>query len=155
MSGSCPYGKRCCFIHTDAPANGNGGEANKPGAGTGPSTAAAGTATTGGANAPGNSGVDGTVTPGHTRTTSSASEANNEQPPSSLLARISAKRAEGEKTPSPQGPPRIAPNGAPRPDFSHNRHLSSMSDGRPNDPEAAPAFNAVSRVSDLAVSARR
>ena len=22
MSGSCPYGKRCCFIHTELPANG-------------------------------------------------------------------------------------------------------------------------------------
>jgi tristetraprolin/butyrate response factor 1 len=22
VSGSCPYGKRCCFIHTELPANG-------------------------------------------------------------------------------------------------------------------------------------
>lgn len=83
--------------------------------------------------------LEGQATPTHTRSTSTASEANGEQPPSSLLARISAKR-EGEfstTTPSPQGPPRLTPSSV-RPDFAHNRHLST---------DAAETFSAPTRPS--------
>jgi tristetraprolin len=30
VSGSCPYGKRCCFIHTELPPNGAAGEGPPP-----------------------------------------------------------------------------------------------------------------------------
>lgn len=68
MSGSCPYGKRCCFIHTDLPPSG----------------------------AP--PGADGAPPPpiiqeGRARSASTNSDPN-EGPGSSLLARISAKRSQ-------------------------------------------------------------
>jgi hypothetical protein len=67
VSGSCPYGKRCCFIHTDVPAGGM-----PPGA-------------------------DGTPPPllvNHSRS-HSGSTASDSAEGSSLLQRISAQRAQG------------------------------------------------------------
>lgn len=74
VSGSCPYGKRCCFIHTELPAAGaqNGGS---------PGEAAA---------AP--------VPEARQRSTSTNSD--GQEQPTSLLARISAKRLE-EQTAEP------------------------------------------------------
>ncbi|EMD41614.1 hypothetical protein CERSUDRAFT_128533 [Gelatoporia subvermispora B] len=64
VSGSCPYGKRCCFIHTELPASGA---------------------------PPGAEGVPPPTNPdGRARSASTNSDPN--EPPSSLLARISAKR---------------------------------------------------------------
>ncbi len=64
MSGSCPYGKRCCFIHTELPASG------------------------------GPPGADGAPPPANTdgRARSSSTNSDPNEPSSSLLARISAKR---------------------------------------------------------------
>ncbi|TCD70653.1 hypothetical protein EIP91_002374 [Steccherinum ochraceum] len=66
VSGSCPYGKRCCFIHTELPASG------------------------------GPPGADGTppppVTDGRPRSATTGSD--NNDVPTSLLARISAKRTQ-------------------------------------------------------------
>ncbi|EIM83474.1 uncharacterized protein STEHIDRAFT_160055 [Stereum hirsutum FP-91666 SS1] len=62
VSGSCPYGKRCCFIHTELPASG----------------------------AP--PGADGAPPPKVTEATRSRSDSDSNEPPVSLLARISAKR---------------------------------------------------------------
>lgn len=62
VSGSCPYGKRCCFIHTEVPAGGGQGESTPP-----PQPA------------------------GRDRSSSTNSDPNDTSG-SSLLARISAKR---------------------------------------------------------------
>ena len=90
VSGSCPYGKRCCFIHTELPVPGAPGNPNPPpgpgvvenrsGDGSGPVTS---TTTP---NPP----TGDSPSAAHTRSTSTASDANEQ--PSSLLARISAKR---------------------------------------------------------------
>ncbi|KAF9519908.1 hypothetical protein BS47DRAFT_1287954 [Hydnum rufescens UP504] len=94
VSGSCPYGKRCCFIHTELPAPGAPGNPNPPAPGstesraapngTGPVTASV-TPVSGATSPDGNS-------PGatHNRSTSTGSDPSDQ--PSSLLARISAKR---------------------------------------------------------------
>ena len=74
MSGSCPYGKRCCFIHTELPASG----------------------------AP--PGADGAPPPqipdGRARSLSTNSDPNDQS--ISLLARISAKRKEEASAPNSQ-----------------------------------------------------
>ncbi|KAH8100457.1 hypothetical protein BXZ70DRAFT_1007958 [Cristinia sonorae] len=69
VSGSCPYGKRCCFIHTELPASG------PPGA-------------------------DGTPPPPPTdgRARSSSTNSDSNEVPTSLLARISAKRTQEGST---------------------------------------------------------
>lgn len=76
VSGSCPYGKRCCFIHTELPANGaavaNGQAAEGQRSGTTPNQG------------------DRPQVDGRARSMSTNSDPNNE-PPSSLLARISAR----------------------------------------------------------------
>ena len=66
VSGSCPYGKRCCFIHTELPAAG-------------------GPPSTDGAPPPAN--PDG-------RARSSSTNSDPNEVSSSLLARISAKRTQ-------------------------------------------------------------
>lgn len=66
MSGSCPYGKRCCFIHTELPASGA-----PPGADGAPPPA---------------------VPHGRDRSGSTTSDPNEVS--TSLLARISAKRTQ-------------------------------------------------------------
>lgn len=74
MSGSCPYGKRCCFIHTELPASG----------------------------AP--PGADGTPPPTMSDHGRSRSASTNSDPAesSSLLARINAKRHSAAGTPIQQ-----------------------------------------------------
>lgn len=179
---------RCCFIHTELPAPGAPGNPNPPP----PGTAEARTPGSG----PVTSATPAVGTPeasnGHTRSTSTGSDPSDQ--PSSLLARISAKRgnaevgsfcilffflwsthliitscnqANGTTTDgAPNGAPtypfppasatsptNAAPNSATagqtnripsapsaRPDFSHNRHLSTLSDGRPEGAES-PSFN--------------
>ena len=66
VSGSCPYGKRCCFIHTELPASGG-----PPGA----------------EGAPPPTNPDG-------RARSSSTNSDPNEVSSSLLARISAKRTQ-------------------------------------------------------------
>lgn len=92
VSGSCPYGKRCCFIHTELPAN----------------------AAAAGANGQAGEGQRSGTTPnqterpqvdGRARSMSTNSDPNNE-PPSSLLARISA-RAQAN---NPSNPHPVRPN---------------------------------------------
>ena len=69
MSGSCPYGKRCCFIHTELPASGA-----PPGADGAPPPP--------------------TSQEGRTRSASTNSDPN-EGPGNSLLARITKRSQEG------------------------------------------------------------
>ncbi|THH32355.1 hypothetical protein EUX98_g1872 [Antrodiella citrinella] len=87
VSGSCPYGKRCCFIHTELPASG------------------------------GPPGADGTPPPPPTdgRARSASTNSDSNEVPTSLLARISAKRTqEGSGTSSSTTPP-AGINGRPIP----------------------------------------
>ncbi|KAG8954278.1 hypothetical protein FRC04_000503 [Tulasnella sp. 424] len=77
VSGSCPYGKRCCFIHTELPANAAAGATN----GQAGENQRSGTTP----NQNERPQVD-----GRARSMSTNSDPNNE-PPSSLLARISAR----------------------------------------------------------------
>ena len=74
MSGSCPYGKRCCFIHTELPASGA-----PPGADGAPPPQ---------------------VPDGRARSLSTNSDPNDQS--ISLLARISAKRKEDTSAPNSQ-----------------------------------------------------
>ena len=71
VSGSCPYGKRCCFIHTELPAGGGAGTTAE--------------------NSPPSQAID-----GRARSMSTNSDPNDNSV--SLLARISAKR--GQETPT-------------------------------------------------------
>ncbi|KAI0786079.1 hypothetical protein C8Q75DRAFT_722116 [Abortiporus biennis] len=64
VSGSCPYGKRCCFIHTELPASG----------------------------AP--PGADGAPPPPNPDGRARSASTNSDEVPTSLLARISAKRSQ-------------------------------------------------------------
>lgn len=75
VSGSCPYGKRCCFIHTELPANGSppGADGNPP-----------------------------PPPPARARSNTASSDPN--EAPVSLLARISAKRKEEASTPTTATP---------------------------------------------------
>lgn len=79
MSGSCPYGKRCCFIHTELPQSGT-----PPGA-------------------PGANGEINSATPpapdGRARSMSTNSDPNDTQ--SSLLARINATREQSSGIATP------------------------------------------------------
>ena len=89
VSGSCPYGKRCCFIHTELPASGN-----PPGA-------------------------DGTPPPppGDGRARSASTNSDSNEAATSLLARISAKRTqEGSGPPTASAtPPSAGINSRPIP----------------------------------------
>ncbi|KAG8933628.1 hypothetical protein FRC00_013031 [Tulasnella sp. 408] len=92
VSGSCPYGKRCCFIHTELPANAAAGAPNGQ-AGEGQRSGTT-------PNQTERPQVD-----GRARSMSTNSDPNNE-PPSSLLARISA-RAQAN---NPSNPTTVRPN---------------------------------------------
>lgn len=87
MSGSCPYGKRCCFIHTELPASG----------------------------AP--PGADGAPPPqipdGRARSLSTNSDPNEQS--ISLLARISAKRKEETSASSNQNTASTPVDASPSP----------------------------------------
>jgi hypothetical protein len=82
VSGSCPYGKRCCFIHTELPVGGP-----PPGA-------------------------DGTPPPllaGHSRSRSASTNSDPAEG-TSLLQRISAKRAQGVAAASQASTPTDKPS---------------------------------------------
>lgn len=75
VSGSCPYGKRCCFIHTELPTSANAAAASASGSDT--------------ATPPAH-------TDGRARSMSTNSDPNDGSV--SLLARISAKRSQESST---------------------------------------------------------
>jgi hypothetical protein len=92
VSGSCPYGKRCCFIHTELPSSGA-------------TAASGGSATT--ESGPAQSGAD-----GRARSTSTNSDPNDG--PVSLLARISKRTQESPPiAPSPVESPTTFANQRP------------------------------------------
>ena len=118
VSGSCPYGKRCCFIHTELPASG------------------------------GPPGADGAPPPsnpdGRNRSPSTTSDPNEVS--SSLLARISTKRTQDGGISSGSGsisttPPSGGFQSGGRPDgLRVNTNVADVSIAKQQNKSAFPTF---------------
>lgn len=139
VSGSCPYGKRCCFIHTELPAPG------APGAPV---------SSTEGATSP-------PTNDGRARSLSTNSDPNDA--PVSLLARISAKRNQDSGPQSAVTPTANTPIDSPNYQFNarpgslrvDTKVVDSVSAASKQNKSAYPSFasNTIAAISPGPVTA--